>query len=75
MSPIPCLQVLLDRLAQDKEKEMMEKENQQLKALLKQYLDGERKNTIILLGFCSHILKSVTYWGRFTILLDNEKSL
>jgi hypothetical protein len=33
--------VLLDRLAQDREKQMLEKENSQLKSLLKQYLDGE----------------------------------
>lgn len=31
---------LLDQLAQDREKQMLEKENRQLKSLLKQYLDG-----------------------------------
>ncbi len=32
--------VLLDKLAQDREKFLLEDENTQLKALLKQYLDG-----------------------------------
>ena len=36
-----CLQVQLDRLALDKEKQMLEDENRKLKTLLKQYLDGK----------------------------------
>jgi DNA-binding Xre family transcriptional regulator len=57
--------VLLDRLAQDKEKEMMEKENQQLKALLKQYLDGisvsdeilNRANPLLLVNHRTNLPK------------------
>lgn len=42
MEPWSCsLQVLLDKLALDREKQTLEDENQKLKALLKQYLDGE----------------------------------
>ena len=33
--------MLLDKLALDKEKQTLEDENRKLKALLKQYLDGE----------------------------------
>ena len=33
--------VLLDKLALDREKQTLEDENSKLKALLKQYLDGE----------------------------------
>ncbi len=36
--------VLLDKLAQDREKLLLEDENTQLKALLKQYLDGGYTN-------------------------------
>ena len=32
--------VLLDKLALDREKQILEEENSKLKALLKQYLDG-----------------------------------
>ena len=35
------VQVLLDKLALDREKHTLEEENRKLKALLKQYLDGE----------------------------------
>lgn len=35
------LQVLLDKLALDKEKHTLLQENQQLRAILKQYLDGK----------------------------------
>jgi len=42
IEPSNCsLQVLLDKLALDKEKQTLEDENRKLKALLKQYLDGE----------------------------------
>lgn len=33
--------VMLDKLALDREKQILEEENEKLKALLKQYLDGE----------------------------------
>ena len=38
------LQVLLDKLALDKEKHTLLQENQQLRAILKQYLDGKYVN-------------------------------
>ena len=38
------VQVLLDKLAQDQEKQMLEQENRQLRALLKQYLDSKELN-------------------------------
>ena len=37
--------VLLDKLALDREKQTLEDENSKLKALLKQYLDGEQTTT------------------------------
>ena len=37
-------QVLLDKLALDKEKHTLLQENQQLRAILKQYLDGKYIN-------------------------------
>lgn len=40
--------VLLDKLALDKEKQMLSMENQQLRAILKQYLDGISVNDEIL---------------------------
>ena len=40
--------VLLDKVALDKEKEVLMKENQQLRTLLKQYLDGISVNDEIL---------------------------
>ena len=39
--------VLLDKLALDREKQTLEDENSKLKALLKQYLDGESTITQI----------------------------
>ena len=40
--------VTLDKLALDKEKQMLVQENQQLRTLLKQYLDGISVNDEIL---------------------------
>lgn len=40
-------QVLLDKLALDKEKHTLLQENQQLRAILKQYLDGKYINIVI----------------------------
>lgn len=40
--------VLLDKVALDKEKDTLMKENQQLRTLLKQYLDGISVNDEIL---------------------------
>ena len=41
--------VLLDKLALDREKQTLEDENSKLKALLKQYLDGELYHPSIIL--------------------------
>ena len=48
--------VLLDKLALDREKQTLENENSQLKALLKQYLDGElvTQNSTTLIYYANH---------------------
>lgn len=51
-----AVQVLLDRLAQDREKQMLEKENAQLKALLKQYLDGNHNSLTDMTCHCGSSL-------------------
>jgi len=45
------LQVLLDKLALDKEKYTLLQENQQLRAVLKQYLDGMFFRVVYLVVF------------------------
>lgn len=45
-----ALQVKLDQLSLEKEKSVLEHENQQLRMLLKQYLDG----TVVSLKLCRH---------------------
>lgn len=55
------LQVLLDKLALDKEKHTLLQENQQLRAVLKQYLDGMFLSFIyILLASCLCFLSFVS---------------
>lgn len=55
------LQVLLDKLALDKEKHTLLQENQQLRAVLKQYLDGMFLSFIyILLASCLFFLSFVS---------------
>ena len=44
------LQVLLDKHALEKERQTLDTENQKLRALLKQYLDGELVHCIACIG-------------------------
>ena len=46
--------MLLDKLAQDREKQMLEQENRQLRSLLKQYLDSKLHIIIILSMWLIH---------------------
>lgn len=55
------LQALIDKLALDQEREAFAQENNRLKLLLKQYLEGQSVSMVIVCLSCTHPVEGLAY--------------